>query len=58
VTSVLLGARSIEQLADTLAAADLVLADEPRARISALTPEPPPATDRSEEKTAHNYGQR
>jgi len=28
------------------------------ARISALSPEPPPATDRNEEKSAHNFGQR
>jgi aryl-alcohol dehydrogenase-like predicted oxidoreductase len=52
VTSVLLGARSVEQLNDTLAAADLVLADDVRARVAAITPEPPPATDRSEENSA------
>ncbi len=50
VTSVLLGARSVEQLDVTLAAADLVLPDDVRARVAALTPEPPPATDRSEER--------
>jgi aryl-alcohol dehydrogenase-like predicted oxidoreductase len=50
VTSVLLGARSVEQLEGTLPAADLALSDEARARIAALTPAPPPATDRSEEK--------
>jgi aryl-alcohol dehydrogenase-like predicted oxidoreductase len=58
VTSVLLGARSVDQLDDTLAAADLVLDDAVRARIAALTPEPPPATDRNEERSANNYGQR
>jgi aryl-alcohol dehydrogenase-like predicted oxidoreductase len=58
VTSVLVGGRSIEQLAPTLAAADLVLDPETRARISALSPEPPPATDRNEETSAHNYGAR
>src|SRR5262245_14671326 len=46
VTSVLVGGRSTEQLAPALAAADLVLDAETRARISALSPEPPPATDR------------
>ncbi len=51
VTSVLLGARSVEQLDGTLAAADLQLTPEVRARIAAITPEPPPATDRSDEKT-------
>jgi aryl-alcohol dehydrogenase-like predicted oxidoreductase len=58
VTSVLLGARNVEQLSDTLAAADLVLDEATRARISALTPEPPPATDRSDERTENNYGRR
>ena len=58
VTSVLVGGRNVEQLTPTLAAAELVLDDATRARISALSPEPPPATDRNEEKTAHNYGAR
>jgi aryl-alcohol dehydrogenase-like predicted oxidoreductase len=58
VTSVILGARSVEQLGETLQAADLVLPPEVRARIAALTPEPPPATDRNEERTATNYGRR
>ena len=58
VTSVLVGGRSVEQLAPALAAARLVLDDATRARISALSPEPPPATDRNEEATAHNYGAR
>jgi aryl-alcohol dehydrogenase-like predicted oxidoreductase len=49
VTSVLLGARTPEQLDDTLAAADLVLDPGAYARVSGLTPAPPPATDRSEE---------
>ncbi len=58
VTSVLVGGRSVEQLAQTLAAADLVLDPETRARIGALSPEPPPATDRNEEASTHNYGAR
>jgi aryl-alcohol dehydrogenase-like predicted oxidoreductase len=58
VTSVLVGGRSIEQLAESFAASDLVLDDATRARISALSPEPPPATDRNEETTASNYGSR
>ena len=58
VTSVLAGARDEHQLAPALAAASLTLDDATRARISALSPEPPPATDRNEEKTAHNYGNR
>ncbi|HTJ44663.1 MAG TPA: aldo/keto reductase [Kofleriaceae bacterium] len=58
VTSVLVGARSVEQLETSLAAADLELDHETRAKISALTPEPPPATDRNEERTPDNYGAR
>lgn len=58
VTSVLLGARDPGQLEANLAAASLELTPELRARIAALTPEPPPATDRNEERTAANFGQR
>ena len=49
VTSVLAGARDADQLAPALAAIELVLDDATRARISALSPAPPPATDRIEE---------
>jgi aryl-alcohol dehydrogenase-like predicted oxidoreductase len=58
VTSVLAGARDVDQLGPALAALNVTLDDATRARISALSPEPPPATDRNEEKTAHNYGAR
>lgn len=58
VTSVLVGGRNVEQLAPSFAANQLELDAETRAKISALSPEPPPATDRNEEKTAHNYGSR
>jgi aryl-alcohol dehydrogenase-like predicted oxidoreductase len=58
VTSVLVGGRNVEQLAPTLAANQLVLDDETRARITALSIDPPPATDRNEETSAHNYGKR
>jgi aryl-alcohol dehydrogenase-like predicted oxidoreductase len=51
VTSVLIGGRNLDQLAPALAAGKLALDDETRARISALTPTPPPATDRNEEAT-------
>ena len=37
---------------------DIELDAETRARISALSPTPPPATDRNEEQTEHNYGSR
>ncbi len=58
VTSVLIGGRNPEQLAPSLAALEVELDAETRARISALSPAPPPATDRNEEATAHNYGSR
>lgn len=58
VTSVLVGGRTAEQLAPALAAGQVELSAETRARISALSPDPPPATDRNEEKTAFNFGTR
>ncbi len=48
VTAPIVGARSVTQLNDSLAALDIAMTPELRAQISALSPEPPPATDRSE----------
>ncbi len=58
VTAPLIGARNLEQLEACLAAADFALSPELYGEIAALTPEPPPATDRNEERTAHNFGSR
>ena len=58
VTSVLVGGRNVEQLAPAFAANQLSLDQATRATLSALSPEPPPATDRNEETSAHNYGAR
>jgi aryl-alcohol dehydrogenase-like predicted oxidoreductase len=58
VTSVLIGGRDPAQLAPSLAAMSVTLDTETRARIAALSPAPPPATDRNEETSAHNYGSR
>ncbi len=44
----IISARSAAQLAPSLAALDVTLDDATYARISALSPTPPPATDRSE----------
>lgn len=55
VTAPLIGGRSVEQLEPSLAAAEVTLDGETRAQISALSPTPPPATDRNEEASAHNY---
>ncbi len=58
VTAPIIGARNLEQLAPALAAAEVSLSAEDYAAISALSPTPPPATDRNEEATVHNYGGR
>lgn len=58
VTAPLIGARSAEQLAVALSAAEIALSAEQRAELAQLTPAPPPATDRNEERSAHNYGAR
>lgn len=58
VTAPLLGARDLAQLEACLGAADITLTPEQRAAIGALSPTPPPATDRNEETSAHNYGSR
>ncbi len=58
VTAPLIGARNLAQLEPALAAADLDLDAETRDEISALSPTPPPATDRNEETSDHNFGAR
>jgi aryl-alcohol dehydrogenase-like predicted oxidoreductase len=50
VTSAIIGARNVEQLNDTLGCLEIALAPEEWSEISSLSPEPPPATDRSEER--------
>lgn len=52
VTAPIIGARNVEQLEDSLRSVDIPMIPELRAEISALSPEPPPATDRTEERTA------
>ncbi|MCK0168934.1 aldo/keto reductase [Jannaschia sp. S6380] len=49
VTAPIVSARHADQLAPSLAAATLPMDDELRARLSALSLDPPPATDRLEE---------
>lgn len=46
VTSTILGARNLDQLNDTLGCLDIRLTPEARAEISALSVDPPLATDR------------
>ena len=50
VTAPIIGARNVEQLEPALAAADFEMTPEMCDEIAALSPEPPLATDRSEEK--------
>jgi aryl-alcohol dehydrogenase-like predicted oxidoreductase len=51
ITAPLIGARNVQQLELSLRALEIRVTPELRAEISALSPEPPPATDRSEEST-------
>jgi aryl-alcohol dehydrogenase-like predicted oxidoreductase len=58
VTAPILGATRVEQLEPALAAAERALPDELRAKVGALWPEPPPATDRNEEGKVPGPGAR
>ncbi len=58
VTAPIIGARNLEQLKVPLSAGELKIDDALYEKISAIWPAPPPATDRNEERTAHNYGSR
>lgn len=58
VTTPIIGARSVDQLDVCLGAASIDVSPQLRERISALSPAPPPATDRNEETSADNYGAR
>ena len=50
VTAPIIGARNLEQLESSLTAVDVEMTPEWRSEMSAISPEPPPATDRSEEQ--------
>jgi len=55
VTAPIIGARNIEQLEPSLAAADFEMDDQTYAEVSALSPTPAPATDRTEEQAGLAY---
>jgi len=55
ITAPIIGARNVEQLEASLAALDVQMTPAWRDEISALSIEPPPATDRSEEKAGVFY---
>lgn len=58
VTAPIIGARNVEQLKDLLTAPKIEMTLELYAEISALSPTPPPATDRNEEQTVFNYDEK
>ena len=55
VTAPIIGARSVEQLEGSLGALDIPMTPELWHEVAALSPQPPPATDRNEERSAFNY---
>ena len=55
ITAPIIGARNPEQLEASLQAVEVAMTPEWRAEISALSPEPPPATDRNEERLGIMY---
>jgi aryl-alcohol dehydrogenase-like predicted oxidoreductase len=55
ITAPIIGARNLEQLEPSLAALDVEMTEEERDEISALSIEPPPATDRLEERSGVTY---
>jgi aryl-alcohol dehydrogenase-like predicted oxidoreductase len=52
------GARNLDQLEGSLQALEIDMNAELYAKVSALSPEPPPATDRNEEGTASTFAVR
>jgi aryl-alcohol dehydrogenase-like predicted oxidoreductase len=58
ITAPIIGARSVAQLEGSLKALEIEMTPQLWAEISALSPEPPPATDRNEERTPFNFGVR
>ena len=55
VTAPIIGARNLTQLEGSLNSVNIPMTAELRAEIAALSPEPPPATDRNEERTEHRF---
>lgn len=58
ITAPIVGGRTLEHFDSVLAALDVEMTPELRAEVALLSPAPPPATDRNEEKSAHHYGAR
>lgn len=58
ITAPIIGARNTDQLSSCIDAVNVDMSDDLYEDISAMTPAPPPATDRNEEASSHNYGLR
>ena len=58
VTAPIIGGRNSNQLKESLKSADIKMTEKLRNEISVLSSKPPNATDRNEEQTIYNYGQR
>ena len=58
VTAPIIGGRNLKQLEGSLAALDVKMTSDLREEISSISPTPPPATDRVEERTENTYGDR
>lgn len=55
VTAPIIGARNVDQLEMSIKSIEIDMTPELRNAISAISPEPSPATDRSEEGTEHSF---
>ncbi len=55
ITAPIVGARNLDQLEGSLKALDIDMTPELRAEISNFTPTPPPATDRTDERTTASF---
>jgi len=58
VTAPVIGARNLEQLEGSLGALDVDMTEDLYEAVADLSPTPPPATDRVEERSEHTYGER
>ncbi len=58
VTAPIIGASNVTQLEDSLASLDVEMTPALREKVSALSPEPAPATDRNEERSSVSLNKR
>ncbi len=56
ITAPIIGARNLRQLDGSLKSLEIPMTPELYGEVSALSPEPPPATDRNEEGSPYTYG--